>query len=161
MKDTLRPLALATQLGVAMGLMTVCSVLLGLFMGSWVDGQLGTRPVATLLFILLGILAGSLGTINLARSTLRQLNAAAASRGVPRTAFSAADLGRALVLVAELIVMTLVPVGLALALGILLDRSLGTRPVVTIILATLSVILALFGVYVLATRAARRAGHDS
>ncbi|MDI7276257.1 MAG: AtpZ/AtpI family protein, partial [Anaerolineae bacterium] len=132
MRNLLQPLALATQLGVTMGLMTVITVLAGLFIGSWVDRQLGTRPLATLLFLLLGIVAGLLGNVNLAQSTARQLNAAAAQRVQPRVAFSARDLGRALLLVIELVLVTLLPVGLGLWIGVQADRAAGTGPLFTI-----------------------------
>ncbi len=157
----LRSLALATELGVTMGVMTVATVLAGLFLGSWLDRQLGTRPLATLLFILLGVLAGSLGTVNLARSTIRRLNSAAAEQVRARTAYRVHDLGRAMLLVLELSLVTLAPVGLALWLGLLLDRATGARPLFTVLLATVSTIGALVGVLVISMRAARRDRHDS
>jgi len=161
MKNMLRPLALATQLGMTMGVMTVSTVLIGLFLGSWLDRQLGTRPAATLLFILLGVLAGSLGTINLAQATLRQLNAAAADNTQPRTPFSTRDLGRAIGLVLELSLATLVPVGLGLALGLWLDRTLGTRPAFTISVSAVCVIVALLATYLIVMRTTQRTDHDS
>jgi ATP synthase protein I len=156
MKQVARALALATQLGVTMGLMTVGTVLAGLFLGTWVDRHFGTRPLATLLFVLMGMLAGLLGTINLAQSTMRQLNAAASQQVDARTAFSARALGRALFLVAALIAVTLAPVGLALYLGLQLDRAANSSPTYTIILAAVGVIVALVGVFLVTARAARR-----
>lgn len=161
MKNALRPLALATELGVTMGLMTVATLLAGLFLGMWVDRQLGTRPLATLIFILLGVLAGALGTINLAQSALKQLNTAAAQHEQARTAFSAEALGSALLLVLQLILVTLVPVGLGLWLGLTLDRALGTGPGFTLAFGAVSIIAALLGVYLVSMRAARRAGRRS
>ncbi len=160
-RNVLQPLALATQLGVTMGLMTVITVLAGLLLGSWVDRQLGTRPLATLLFVILSIVAGLLGTVNLAQSTARQLNATAARRVQPRVAFSARDLGRALLLVIELVLVTLVPVGLGLWVGLQLDQAAGTGPVLTIAVAGLALICALLGVYLVTVRAGRRAGGGS
>lgn len=157
----LRSLALATELGVTMGVMTIATVLAGLFFGIWLDRQLGTRPLATLLFICLGVLAGSLGTVNLAQSTVRRLNAATGRQEQARSAFRMRDLGRALLLVLEVALLTLVPVGLALWLGLTLDRAAGTRPIFTIALTAVSTIGALLGVYVVSARAARRRGHDS
>lgn len=161
MKNLYRPLALATELGMTMGLMTVSTVLAGLFLGLWLDSQLGTRPLATLLFIGAGTVAGLLGTINLARSATRQIDAAVAQHGEARTAFTTRDLGRALLLVLQLIVATLVPVGAGLVVGFWLDRTLGSRPIFTIALAVMSIIGALVGVYFITARAARRAGQDS
>lgn len=161
MKGMRRPLVLATELGVTMGLMTVVTVLVGLFLGSWLDRQLGTRPIATLVFILLGVLSGFLGTLNLARSAARELNAAAAARVEPRRAFSGRALGRALLLVLQLVLVTLVPVMLSLWLGHLLDRTLGRTPLFTIVLAMVSVIGSLLGVYFITVRATRYTQHNS
>ena len=159
--NLLRPLALATQLGMTMGLMTVGAVVAGLFLGSWIDRQLGTRPVATLICIVTGVLAGSLGMVHLAQSAVRQLNAAAARQVAVRTPFTAPDLGRACLLIVELILVTLVPIGLGLWLGAQLDGALQTRPVCTVVLGGLSVAVSRGGVYVLTARAARRAGSGS
>jgi F0F1-type ATP synthase assembly protein I len=161
MKGTLWPLALATQLGVTMGLMTVITVLAGLFLGSWVDRRFGTRPAATLLFILMAVLAGFLGTINLAQSTTRRINAAATQQVRARTAFLARDLSRAVVLVIELALVTLVPIGFALWLGLRVDRAVGSSPLFTIALSVVSIIAALVAVFLVARGAARRARSDS
>lgn len=158
MRGIVRPLALASQLGVTMGLLTVATVLGSLFLGTWVDRQLGTRPLVTLIFLFVGVLVGLLGTINLARSTLRQLNSAAARNQVPRAAFSVRDLGRALLLVAQLALVTLVPIGLGLAAGIWLDREMGTRPVLTVALSLVSATASLVAVFFVTGRATRRAG---
>jgi F0F1-type ATP synthase assembly protein I len=161
MRGIIRPLALASQLGVTMGLLTVATVLASLVLGSWVDRQLGTRPLVTLVFVLIGVLVGMLGTINLAQSTLRELNAAANRQEAPRVAFSARDLGRALLLVAQLALVTLVPIGLGLAVGMALDRAMGTRPAFTIALALLGATIALVAVFFVTGRASRRAGPTS
>jgi len=161
MRGMIRPLALASQLGVTMGLLTVATVLASLLLGSWVDRQLGTRPLVTLIFVLIGVLVGMLGTINLAQSTLRELNSAAARRQAPRAAFSARDLGRALLLVAQLALVTLVPIGLGLALGIWLDRTAGARPAFTIVLALVGATVSLVAVFFVTGRASRRAGPKS
>jgi len=50
----LRVLSLVGQVGVVM----VVFILIGLVVGQWVDGKLGTAPTFTLAFILLGIGAG-------------------------------------------------------------------------------------------------------
>jgi len=158
MRNLLRPLALASQLGVTMGLMAVATVLAGLFLGTWVDRQLGTRPMVTVTFVLVGVIIGLLGTINLAQSTLRELNSAAAHQIEPRTAFSARDLGRAFLLVLQLALVTLVPIGLGLALGLWLDRATGARPVFTVVLAVLGATTSLTAVFLVTGRASRRAG---
>jgi F0F1-type ATP synthase assembly protein I len=76
-------------------------------------------------------------------------------------AFSARDLGRALLLVIQLVLVTLVPVGLGLWVGLQLDQAAGTRPVLTIAVAGLALICALLGVYLVSVRAGRRAGGGS
>ncbi len=161
MKNLLRPLALASQLGVTMGLMTVATVLAGLFLGSWVDQRLGSRPLVTLAFIFVGVILGMLGTINLAQSTLRDLNAAAAQHVEPRAAFSARDLGRALLLVAQLALVTLAPIGLGMGLGLWLDRATGARPIFTIALSVVSATASIAAVFFVTGRASRRAGPNS
>jgi F0F1-type ATP synthase assembly protein I len=151
----LQPLALATQLGVTMGLLTVFTALGGLLLGLWADRQMGTRPLAAILFVLAGVVAGLLGTVNLARSALRTLDAAAARKVQPRTSFSAADLGRALLLVVELSVVTLLPVGLGLWFGLRLDRAMDARPAFTIALAAVGLAIAVAGVFWVSLRAAK------
>ena len=155
-RGMLWPLVLATQLGVTMGLMTVVTVLAGLFLGSWVDRQLGTRPVAALLFISMAVVVGFLGTINLAQSTTRRINSTSAQPQVRiRTAFLARDLGRAMLLVGELALVTLVPIGFALWLGLRLDRALGTGSLFTIALSVLSLAGALVAAFLIARRSGR------
>jgi len=50
----LRMLSLIGQVGVVI----VVLILLGLVVGQWIDGKLGTSPTFTLAFILLGVGAG-------------------------------------------------------------------------------------------------------
>lgn len=52
----LTPLALVTQLGATMAI----SIVIGVVVGLWVDRQLGTMPLFTLLLSLVGISAGSI-----------------------------------------------------------------------------------------------------
>ncbi|MBI3581179.1 MAG: AtpZ/AtpI family protein [Nitrospinae bacterium] len=42
------------------GTQLVVSTLVGFGMGRWLDGKLGTRPVLTIVFVLLGLAAGYL-----------------------------------------------------------------------------------------------------
>jgi ATP synthase protein I len=55
MKPDLRPLAIVTQVGVSM---VVC-ILGGLALGLWLDSALNTKPLFTLVFILIGVAAGT------------------------------------------------------------------------------------------------------
>jgi len=144
-----------------MGLMTVATSLAGLYLGSWVDRHLNTRPLGTLIFVLASVLVGLLGTVHLAQSTVREVNAAAARNEQPRAAFSARDLGRALFLVVQLSLVTLIPIGLGLLLGLRLDEALGSRPVFIIVLLVVGSILSIAGVFLVTRRAGRRAGPHS
>jgi len=65
----LRSLALVTQLG----LMAVSPVLIGLFLGLWLDGRLQTRPWVALFLTALGILVGLVGVYRLSSSLTEQL----------------------------------------------------------------------------------------
>ena len=47
-------MAYASSIGIAM----VLAIFGCLFLGSWLDGKLGTRPYFTLLLLLIGIVAG-------------------------------------------------------------------------------------------------------
>lgn len=69
MENILRPLTLVTRLG----LMTVSPVLIGLFLGLWIDGRLQTRPWITLFLTALGIVAGLVGVYRLSLSLTEQL----------------------------------------------------------------------------------------
>jgi ATP synthase protein I len=66
------PLALITQLGLTI----VLSILLGLVLGLWVDAHFGTKPWATLILSLLGILVGSFGVYRLVATSIDQATAA-------------------------------------------------------------------------------------
>ena len=65
----LRPLVLVTQLG----LMTVSPVLIGLFLGLWLDGRLQTRPWVTLFLAAFGIIVGLVGAYRLSSSLTERL----------------------------------------------------------------------------------------
>jgi F0F1-type ATP synthase assembly protein I len=65
----LRSLTLITWLG----LMAVSPVLIGLFLGLWLDGRLQTRPWVTLFLTALGILVGLVGVYRLSSSLTERL----------------------------------------------------------------------------------------
>ena len=65
----LRSLTLVTRLG----LMAVSPVLIGLFLGLWIDGRLQTRPWVTLFLTALGILVGLVGVYRLSSSLTERL----------------------------------------------------------------------------------------
>ncbi|MDH7485173.1 MAG: AtpZ/AtpI family protein [Anaerolineae bacterium] len=65
----LRSLAFVT----CSGLMVVAPVLMGLFLGLWLDGRLQTRPWVTLFLTVLGIVVGLVGIHRLSFLLARQL----------------------------------------------------------------------------------------
>ena len=65
----LRSLSLVTRLG----LMAVSPVLIGLFLGLWLDSRLQTRPWVTLFLTALGILVGLVGVYRLSSSLTERL----------------------------------------------------------------------------------------
>ncbi len=71
------PLALVSQLGLTM----VGSILLGLVLGLWLDAHLGTKPWATLILSLLGILLGSYAVYRLVAASIDQAIAEQPPRG--------------------------------------------------------------------------------
>jgi len=62
--------ALVGQLGLTMA----ASIVLGIVLGLWVDGLVGTRPLFTLLFSLLGISAASLAGYRAVSAAFAQLD---------------------------------------------------------------------------------------
>ncbi len=139
-KQLLRPLMLASELGMTMGFITAGMVAAGLALGLWADRMLGTRPLATIVCLVLGALAGLLGMIDLAQSTARQLDRRTTRPIRLWAAFSARDLGHALRLVLFVFSVTIGFLGGGLGLGIWLSRLLGWSPMFTIVLLSLGVL---------------------
>ncbi len=69
MRANLRALGLAGQVGLTM----VLSILAGLFLGQWLDGSLGTKPVFTLILIFIGMIAGAWGVYRQLSWTLAEM----------------------------------------------------------------------------------------
>ena len=65
---TTQSLAVASQVGVTLAL----AVGLGLFVGQWVDGQVRTGLLFTLMGVFIGLVSGVSGTVTLYRATLRR-----------------------------------------------------------------------------------------
>jgi ATP synthase protein I len=64
----LRLLSLVGQVG----LTVVVFILIGLFVGRWIDARLNTAPALTLLFIFLGMIAGLWGVYRLTMWALEE-----------------------------------------------------------------------------------------
>ena len=58
----------ATSIGIELAV----AVLLGVFVGSWIDGKLGSTPWAMLFFLVLGCIAGMRGVMRYARQDERE-----------------------------------------------------------------------------------------
>jgi F0F1-type ATP synthase assembly protein I len=71
-------LAIASQFGIAL----VVAVVLGFFVGQWLDGRLNTGIVFTLIGVLLGLAGTAVSFVNLYRSTLRNVAREHANEGI-------------------------------------------------------------------------------
>ena len=69
MRQDWRPLALVTQLG----LTVVASLVLSLLLGLWLDNLLGTKPILTLLFSLIGVAAAIVGVYRLVTQAISEV----------------------------------------------------------------------------------------
>lgn len=156
----LRPLILATELGTTMGFVTVCTIGTGLIAGIWLDRFLDTRPLATLLCLLLSMLAGLLGMVDLAQSSARRVGIAGVRLQALWFAFSLRDLTHALSLVSLIVVATLGAVAGSLLLGLWLDRALSCRPIFTVLSVTLGTLSAMAAAAMVARSILRRPRRD-
>jgi F0F1-type ATP synthase assembly protein I len=69
--STVQALAVASQFGITLAV----SVVVGYFVGQWLDGRLGTGIIFSLIGVLLGLVAAVTGTIGLYRSAMRKVQA--------------------------------------------------------------------------------------
>ena len=65
---TFQALAVASQFGISLAV----SVVLGYFVGQWIDGHLGTGIIFTLIAVLLGLVAAVINTVRLYRALMRK-----------------------------------------------------------------------------------------
>ena len=65
---TFQALAVASQFGIALAV----SVVLGYFVGQWLDGRLGTGIIFTLIGVLLGLIGSAMNTVRLYRALMRK-----------------------------------------------------------------------------------------
>ncbi len=122
-------LGVATELGITRGLIAAALVLLGLWVGRWLDSRLGISPVATILFLLAGAVAGQLAIYRLAKRSAKLLSADTEHALTARQAAGA--LGMAL----RMLALIALPVLFGLLLGVWLDQLLQTRVLLTLLLA--------------------------
>jgi len=69
-KSFLRSISLVTQVGISV----VVSLLLGIFLGRWIDDLLGTRLIATGIGVIIGLAAGISGAYQLIKAALKDDN---------------------------------------------------------------------------------------
>ena len=143
MKHFGRVIGLATELGLRLGLTAAGLVVLGLIVGRWLDARLGTAPWATLVGILLGAVSGQVALYRLVTNAIERF--VASPREV--SAEESAPLGKGFALQVLVALFLLGPAGFGL--GLWLDQLLGTKPVLTLLLALggigIGLILALAG----------------
>ena len=141
MKDVFRSLGIATQVG----LTVVASILIPLFLGLWLDDRLGTTPCATLIFVIVGILVGSLSTYRLASSLVEK---AGLKQEVGREVLpSLKDSLGSLALTAQMGLMLAVPLLVGFFLGLWIDTKLHTIPWAILLLTALGISVGSVGAY--------------
>jgi MFS family permease len=80
--DGLRLVGRSSGVGISAGCLTAIGTLLALFLGMWLDGQLGTRPMFTLGFVLASV---PLSLIVMTWWVLREARRIAAERTAPES----------------------------------------------------------------------------
>lgn len=80
LSDGLRLVGRSSGVGISAGCMTAIGTLLALFLGLWLDGQLGTRPMFTLGLVLASV---PLSLIVMTWWVLREARRIAASQSTP------------------------------------------------------------------------------
>jgi len=103
---------------------------LGLLLGRWLDARLGTDSLITLVLLIAGAVAGQVAMYRLAMDSSRRLSTTG-----DQGAFSSHSALRRLGLALRVLLAMVLPGLAGLALGLWLDRMLGTRIVVTLVLA--------------------------
>lgn len=136
-RDIFSSLTLATQAGV----MVVVSILGCLFLGLWIDSKLHSRPWATLILIAVGILVAIVGIYRLVYPVVEQVI------GKQKAEMPTEEMLRPLALAIQVGLMAVGPVLIGLFLGLWIDGRLQTRPLVTLSLAALGIIVGLVGAY--------------
>jgi F0F1-type ATP synthase assembly protein I len=130
---------LATELGFTMGLSAAGLVVLGLVAGRWLDARLGTGPIATVVLIIAGAVAGQLATYRLVTRTTRRLSQD------PQGFLYAEDALAALGLALRALAIIALPSLIGISIGLLVDRWLGTGIAATLLLVLSGLVIGLKG----------------
>jgi F0F1-type ATP synthase assembly protein I len=140
----LRSLELGTQIA---GVVVV-AVLGGLFLGRWIDRELGSSPWATLLLLGLGTLVAMIGCY-------RAMASAVANLATGQKIVWGESL-RPLAFVARVGLVIIVPLLVGLFLGQSVDGWSDTRPWMTLVLTMVGVVAGLVGVWRLSSTYLKR-----
>jgi ATP synthase protein I len=150
-----RSLGMATQIGV-----TVTVAVLGsLFLGLWIDRELGSSPWATLLLLGLGTLIAVMGCYRVVAPMVGRL--AAGQEVEWEAVLSWREFLRSLAFVAQAGLVIITPLLAGLFLGLWMDSWLDTRPWVTLILTVVGSVAGLVGVWRLSSTFLKRMTKDS
>lgn len=129
----------ATELGVTMGLTAAGFVVLGLWLGRWVDAKLGTGRLATMVLIVAGTVAGQVSIYRMARRAIGRL---ATGEEHPQDVQEAAS---AVGLALKALAMLTLPSLAGIALGIWLERAAGIGAVGILLLLCAGLVVGLLG----------------
>ena len=135
MKRAGRILSIATELGLSMGVMTALLVVGGLALGRWVDGQLGSSPMATIIGLLIGAVLGQVVMLRMAKTASEEMRQNQSALRPSREPLSLATKALGLMIFPALI-------GFVIGYGA--NTLLGTGPVVTVVLVLAGVFVGLF-----------------
>jgi len=150
-----RSMGLATQIG---GTVAV-AVLGSLFLGLWIDRELGSSPWATLLLLGLGTLVAVMGCYRVVAPMVAHL--AAGQEVEWEAVLSWRESLRSLAFVARVGLVAIAPLLAGLFLGRWVDGWLDTHPWVTLILTVVGSVAGLVGVWRLSSTFLKRMTKDS
>ncbi len=132
-------IGLATELGLSMGLTAAGMVVLGLLAGRWLDARLGTEPIATLILVIAGAVAGQLAAFRLVRRAVQRMSDRSGR------VFCAKEVLAALGLALRALALIALPSLLGAAAGLYADRRLGTGITITLVLILAGLVAGLVG----------------
>lgn len=138
MRDKGQITGLATELGMTMGLTAAGLIFLGLWVGRQVDALLGTKPYATVMLLIAGIVIGQISIIRLAIRSRDYLNQH------DETTYAFGDVGGGFKVAGKALGLLALPAVLRLA-GVWLDRVLGTGIVFSLATVVLGLVIAVVG----------------
>jgi len=139
MKRLGRIVALASELGISMGLMGAGFMVLGLFAGKWIDSRLSTSPFATMFFTIAGAIAGQIAIYRLIKRSISRLSAE------KEDVYQLPDVFSALMLAVKTLALMVVPTLAGIGIGFLTTQKGRNRIIVTLISALVGLVAGLLG----------------